>query len=267
MKAFPKDTCLDRAERLLPHAQVLRPDRPGMFPLVVMLHGCGSPNGPQNDYARALVEAGIACVIIDSYQPRAIGRAQAVARVCTGTLLWGRERAGDLLAVLAWAKSQDWVDRERLGAVGWSHGGWTIMDALALGPEVARHAGLTDLPDHALDGLAHVSLIYPWCGPGSHTGLRGWTRPCNGLMLLAERDSVAGTRLPRHALRRARDSGADIDLHLFDGQTHSFDERQSLNPTFRYCPQSAARAIRIVKERALSDFARVAAQRGAAPIT
>jgi dienelactone hydrolase len=265
MKRFPTESCLERAERLLPHAIVLRPDRTGPVPLMVLLHGCGSPHGPQPAYARALVDAGIACVIVDSYQPRAIGRVQAVTRVCTGSMLWGRERAGDLLAILAWARAQDWVDPARLGAAGWSHGGWTIMDALALVGGVGRHAGLTGLPPDPLEGLSHVSLIYPWCGPGSHTGLRGWARPCNGLMILAGQDSVAGTRLPRHALRRARDSGASLDLHLFETATHSFDEQGSMNPTFKYCPGSAAQAIRMVSDRAVADFGLPAGQAGSVP--
>jgi dienelactone hydrolase len=254
MRRFPTETCPERAQRLLEHATVVRPDRAGPMPLMVLLHGCGSARGPQESYVAALVAVGIACVIVDSYAPRQISRTEAVTRVCSGTMLWGRERAGDFVALLAWARGQDWVDATRLGGLGWSHGGWTIMDALALGKEVGRRADLTDLDDDPLAGLAHVSLIYPWCGPGTHTFLRGWAKAIDGAMILASRDSVAGTRLPKLALNRARRSGAQIDLHEIAGATHSFDEQNSLNPTFHYQADQAGFAIDTVTARALRDF-------------
>jgi dienelactone hydrolase len=223
-------------------------------PFMVLLHGCGSANGPQPAYAKALVAAGIACLIVDSHAPRKISRMEAVTRVCSGTMLWGREQAGDLLALFEWARHQPWVDATKLGAAGWSHGGWTIMDALALGREIGRHAGLSDVPDDPLAGLSHVSLVYPWSGPGSHTFLRGWTRSCPGIMVLAEKDSVAGTLLPKQALARARRSGAAIDLHVFSGATHSFDEESSLNPTFKYNPEQCAEAVNLVCDRAVYDL-------------
>ena len=42
---------------------------------------------------------------------------------------------------------QNWVDPDRIVVAGWSHGGWTIMDALALRPgrEMAHFTGLTPL--------------------------------------------------------------------------------------------------------------------------
>lgn len=258
MKKLPVETCLERAERLLEAATLIRPsshesgDAPVAF--MVLLHGCGSADGPQAVYARALAAAGIACLIVDSYAPREISRVEAVTRVCSGTMLWGRERAGDLLALLEWARHQSWIDATRLGAAGWSHGGWTIMDSLALAGEVGRHAGLSDLADDPLAGLSHVTLVYPWSGPGSHTFLRGWTRPCPGIMLLAEKDSVAGTMLPKQALQRARRTGAAIDLHVFAGATHSFDEETSMNPTFKYNAAQTTEAVRMVCERAAFDF-------------
>ena len=43
--------------------------------------------------------------------------------------------------------------------MGWSHGGWTIMDALALRPgaEMARATRIDDLPAEPLEGSLHFA--------------------------------------------------------------------------------------------------------------
>ena len=63
-------------------------------------------------------------------------------------------------------------------------------------------------------------------------------------MLLAEKDSVAGVRYPLRALARAGKSGATVDSEIYLGATHSFDEKVTFNPTFKYDPVAAARAAR-----------------------
>jgi dienelactone hydrolase len=116
---------------LVAHLQVIRPDGPGPFPVVVQRHGCGGVQPLQRRYAEAARAAGVAAVILDSLAPRGIGRHEACATVCTGLRLRGGERAGDLTAILDWLDDQPWADRTRLAAAGWSHGGWSIMEALA----------------------------------------------------------------------------------------------------------------------------------------
>ena len=56
--------------------------------------------------------------------------------------------------------------------MGWSHGGWTIMDALALrsGAEMARATGIEDLPAEPLEGLARTMIVYPYASLGSYAG-------------------------------------------------------------------------------------------------
>jgi dienelactone hydrolase len=150
------ETLEQRIARLTPHFALARPPGDGPFPVVVMLHGCGGPRPFLNDMAEVAVRAGAAAVQVDSYAPRGISRVAAIATVCTGARLHGRERAGDLYAATAWARAQTWADRDRIVAMGWSHGGWTIMDALALrsGAEMRRVTGLEGLPEEPLEGLA-----------------------------------------------------------------------------------------------------------------
>ena len=55
--------------------------------------------------AKIVTEAGAAAILVDSFAPRRIGRAAALGTVCTGVRLQGRQRAGDLFAVMAWARA------------------------------------------------------------------------------------------------------------------------------------------------------------------
>jgi dienelactone hydrolase len=260
MIRFPSETLAARAARLAPHFTLVRPDAKdfgaGPYPTVVMMHGCGKHDGPQIDYARAAARKGVAAIIVNSYTPRRIGRAEASALVCAGLRLWGRERAGDVLAALHFAREQDWVDGNRLSLAGWSHGGWCVMDALALGPEVGVHARLVDVSEDVLAGVNNAFIVYPWCGVGAQTPRVGWTKPIHAFMLLAEKDSVAGVQFPLSALRAAAKSGAKVESLVLKGATHCFDEDDTFNPAFRFDPAEASRAHNLYANWICADLER-----------
>ncbi|GIU67125.1 dienelactone hydrolase family protein [Candidatus Phycosocius spiralis] len=234
MRKLPVETLAARAERFAPFYRIVKPVGPGPFPTVVYLHGCGDANGPQPHYATAAAARGVASILVNSFAPRGITLLEARLLVCSGMRLWGRERAGDVLASLDWARNQNWVDKARLGLAGWSHGAWSIMDALALGQECARHAHLEALPHDLFAGLKTTFLVYPWCGIGAQTLSRGWTKTIPTAFILAQNDSLAGISLPLKAAELLSNTGCHVETHIYPGATHSFDEETSVNPTFRY---------------------------------
>ena len=242
MQKFPRETLDSRAARLLAHCQIFKPEGNGPFPTAFLFHGCGDNDGPQPGYAKAAAQKGIASVVVDSFRPRDISLTEARILVCTGLRLWGRERAGDLIALLHWARGQDWVQADRLAAAGWSHGGWTVMDALALGPEVAEFADLEGVPADPLAGLSTAFLVYPWCGLGAQTLRKGWQKAIPAYLMLGENDTLSGTHLPLKAADKVRLSGATVETLIYPGATHSFDEETSVNPTFRFNPEQTADA-------------------------
>jgi dienelactone hydrolase len=242
MKKFPRETLDARAQRLLPFCQIVRPEGQGPFPTVFLFHGCGDPDGPQPGYAKAAAAKGIASVVVDSYRPRGISLIEARMLICSGMRLWGRERAGDLISLMHWARNQDWVAADRLAAAGWSHGGWTVMDALALGAEVAEFADLEGVSADPLAGLTAAFLVYPWCGLGAQTLRRGWQKAIPAFLMLGENDTLSGTKYPLRAADKVRGAGAPVETHIYPGATHSFDEETSVNPTFRFNPVQAADA-------------------------
>lgn len=247
MIRFPTENLADRTARLAPYFRIIKPDPKifgnGPYPTTIMMHGCGDQNGPQSDYANGAARQGMASIVVDSYTMRDIDKIQASALVCSGMRLWGRERAGDIFAALHWARGQDWVNGDELSLSGWSHGGWSVMDALALGAEVGQHAGITDLAGDVLAGVGAAFVVYPWCGAGAQTPSRGWIKPVRAFMLLAEKDSVAGVRFPLRALAAAAKSGATVDSIVYPGATHCFDEEITFNPTFKFDPVDTVKAI------------------------
>jgi dienelactone hydrolase len=241
------ETLQQRITRLEPHFTVARPDASGRAPVVIMLHGCGGPRPFTEGMARVATEAGAAAILVDSFAPRRISRVAAIATVCTGAQLQGRERAGDLYAAIAWARTQSWADPERIVAMGWSHGGWTIMDALALrsGAEMARATRIDDLPAEPLEGLAGTLIVDPYASVGSYAGRRDWRLAPRSIAVLCGRDYIVGT--PRGPLERQRARGAPIDIHFFEDATHAFEDEFAEDPRVRYNPAATQREYALLR--------------------
>ncbi|HYG25782.1 MAG TPA: CocE/NonD family hydrolase, partial [Caulobacteraceae bacterium] len=196
-------TALQWAEQLAPSLRVFKPAGRGPFPTVVQFHGCGGLQPLQERYARAAAAAGVAAVVVDSFKPRGMTRLDGHLFVCTGARLRGSQRAADVHALIAWLDRQDWADNKRIAAAGWSHGGWTIMDALAQRGDAARMTGLTDADVRTLERLRAVFLVYPYASFPSLTSQRGWgkARP-KVSAVLGGRDMVVGVRGPQRSLAR-----------------------------------------------------------------
>jgi dienelactone hydrolase len=215
-----------------------------------MLHGCGGRQPFLDGYAAALRDIGVASLIVDSHKPRSINRVAASLTVCTGARLQGRERAGDLYAAFAWARGQNWVDASKIFAAGWSHGAWTILDALALraGPEMQRATKLVDLPDEPLHGLAGTFLAYPYAGIASTAGRRAPRLTPPTTAIVCGRDYIVGTKVPLAALERLRGHGVPIELKLFAENTHAFECTPAYDPRVRYDAEAARRAHALMND-------------------
>jgi dienelactone hydrolase len=234
-EAMPRVSIAERQQALLAHAHIERPEGRGPFPTVLLMHGCGGCKPFQRRYAQAMKQAGAAAIVIDSFAHRGIGRLEAYSSVCTGLRLRGAERAGDLFAMHLWARMQPWADAARITAAGWSHGGWTVMDALALrSEELARETGIHDLPAEPLIGLAGAFLVYPYCGIASLSDSRGWRIAPPTRAIVAGRDSVVGRRRPVQVLERLIARGAPIEVTVFPEATHAFDESEAADMRVRY---------------------------------
>lgn len=232
------------AEKLLRHATLMKPPGPGPYPFVMQFHGCGGLRPFQKIYAEAALKAGYAVLIVDSFAPRGMSRLDGSLVVCTGLALHGAERSADVYALYDWAQRQPFVDSRRIVAAGWSHGGWTIMDGLALRDRAPRFARLSDLPPDPLKGLAGAVLVYPYAAFPSMTHGRGWgeCRP-KVFALLCGKDQVVGTRFPQRTFERLDRDGHKVQRLEFPDATHAFDDAKASDPRSRYRPDLLAQAV------------------------
>lgn len=245
MKILLSQTLEQRAAALSQYFRVIKPVGKGPFPTILMFHGCGRADVPQMPYAEAIAKEGFASIIVDSFAPREINMVEAATMVCTGVLLRAPERIGDVSASLFWALNQDWVDKDNIGAIGWSHGGWTLMDALALEDKIGRYSDIKDCPTNTLEKLKAIFAIYPWCGIGSSSCDKGWQRKIPAHLIISGQDYIAGDVFPKKTVKKLKSDGYDIDYDFFKNATHSFDEIENFNPANQYDEKYLKQAINI----------------------
>ena len=189
----------------------------GLRPAMVLLHGCGGPfsAGTQRlsvrmrEYAALLNSWGVHVLITDSLTPR------GEVELCTQPL--GRRqvtqvhRRRDAWAALQWLAAQPGVDATRLGLLGWSNGGSTVLSATNANiPEVARQSIRPSL----------AVAYYPGCADDERLAYRPTTAL---LMMVGALDDWTPPQ-PCEALARRWPEGAPrLDFVSYPGAYHGFD--------------------------------------------
>jgi dienelactone hydrolase len=221
--------------KLAPHYRVMTPPGDGPFPTGLIHSGCDGPRDNVVRWAEMLNAEGWAAVIVDSHAPRGFSEGEVWRVVCAGQMFMGSERAGDVLVSLADARRMPFVDPDTTVLIGSSHGGWAIMDLLALDPPRRLPFNLAALPEGPADPLAGVVgtiLLYPYCGPANRARRNGWSRPIPALFLLAADDVIAPAEQCLAIAGRLEARGLPVETATFEGVTHGFDQqdRSALSP-------------------------------------
>jgi len=215
-----------RWEALKPH--VVRLGVAGGGPLVILFHGCGGLRDHLPRYAVVAAARGAEVVIVDSYAARGWSRTFGLAFVCTGLVLKGKERAGDILAS-AWGLLAEGEPDRPLVLAGWSHGSWSIMDLMTMPLTAPGEAGLVDPDPAPLDNLKGAFLAYPYGGVGALSRVRPWVRATDLLAISPQRDHVTNLHDARRLYDRPRAAGCNVEAWE-PAASHSFDEPASVFP-------------------------------------
>ena len=216
-------------------ATVLKPDGPGPFPAVVILHDCSGlgprSSGAPDRWARELIGWGYVVVIPDSFTTRGHG-----AGVCTDpspsrTEVGPFRRIRDAYAALAYVRTLAYVDGSRVGLMGGSHGGTTTLAAMAA-PEGNKDL----LAREKRAGFAAAVALYPSCATRLgrwHADLSGVYQPVAPLLILiGENDDWTPAEPCRKLAEAAQKAGYPVTIKVYPGAHHAFD---SNNPV-RYVP-------------------------------
>jgi dienelactone hydrolase len=190
-----------------------------------MLHDCSGlgprSSGAPKRWGRLLVKQGYVVVIPDSFSTR--GHAGGV---CTNPSpsrndVAPRRRAPDAYAALAHARSLPFVDGNRVGVMGGSHGGASTL------------ATVVDLPGRASGPRFSAAIaIYPGC----RTRYGEWAPGTPGvykplaplLILIGEKDDWTPAEPCRALAERSRAAGLPVEIKVYPGAHHAFDSAAPL---------------------------------------
>jgi dienelactone hydrolase len=206
--SFPNAT--PASPRTISGAEV-RPDGPGPFPAVVLLHGCHGVSASTRQWADWFRARGYVALIVDSWAARDIHDG-----CVPGPDVPNTERFDDAVGALRWLHTRPYVDRGHVGVVGWSNGGVFAM-AVVNGPslERARVRGVA-VPQ---PGFAAAVAMYP--GGCYSLVNEAVVRPL--LVLIGDADDWT---LPSECARMVdamRSRGAPAGIVLYPGAVHYFD--------------------------------------------
>ncbi len=169
---------------------------------MVVLHGCDGVSQHYRIWARQLAAWGYVAILVDSFRPR------GTPNVCNrGQLVPPSQQAADAFAAAAYLRTRSDVRPDRIGVIGFSHGGWAVLKAV-LADAVAANGG-----QPFVAGVA----FYPGCDPP--------TAPLatDTLILIGDADDWTP---PQRCVRwhdTAQTNGHALSLTLYPGAYHGFD--------------------------------------------
>lgn len=188
---------------------------PAPAPAMVLMHGCGGGfdrNGRlgqrYTELAARLNAMGIHVLVTDSFTLR--GEKELCTQPVGQRRVTQLQRRRDALGALQWLAAQPGVDPQRLGLLGWSHGGSTVLAAIN-----RRHAEVNAAKVQPSLAVA----FYPGCEAELQRGFEP-TAPL--LMLLAERDDWT-LAAPCKALAERSHGGPVPQWESYADAYHGFD--------------------------------------------
>jgi dienelactone hydrolase len=199
------------AAKAIPIA-VQKPDGPGPFPAIVILHDC-SGLGPRSSgaparWAKTLLAQGYVVAMPDSFSTRGFPGGVCVDPSPARAQVAPRHRVIDADAALAHLRTLPYVDPRRIGVMGGSHGGASTLVTMAQRNDNAFIAGVA---------------LYPSC--------RRWPEPYRSagplLILAGELDDWTPAKPCERLSQVARAAGSPVTIKVYAGAHHAFD---SANP-------------------------------------
>jgi dienelactone hydrolase len=206
--------------------RVLKPDGPGPFPAIVMLHDCSGlgprSSGAPGRWGALLQKEGYVIVIPDSFSTHGFPGGVCTDPSPTRSEVNPWRRVKDAHEALAYARALPYVDAARVGLMGGSHGGATTLATMAAPQRPSFAAAIALYP-------ACAARYGEW-GPGTP----GVYKPAGPLLILiGEKDDWTPAEPCRQLAERSREAGRPVSIKIYPGAQHSFDS----NAPLRFVPE------------------------------
>jgi len=199
-------------------------------------------------WGRLWAAQGTIAILVDGFGPR--GHPQGFPRFSYDArpdeLNEVTVRPLDAYGALAYLRTRPDVMADRIGLHGWSNGGSAALAAMAVAaPGIASHT--------PADGFRAALVFYPACrlkGQFDATGYRPYApvRVFHGTA-----DEEVSARRCAALVDRSRAHGGDIDIRLYPGAAHGFDDpgraRQSVKANAAAKADAMARAQRFFAQQ------------------
>lgn len=198
-------------------------------PAVVFMHGCGGLltragkiNSREVDWARRLTKQGYLVLAVDSFTTRNQGSECAGG----GPVRPQVERPLDAYGALRYLQERADVAPDRVGLIGWSHGGGTVL--FAIGPRgparpAQGEAEPANEPTNAQSDFRAAVAFYPgWCNDKAQHGSE-WNTTVPLLILTGELDVWTRAAPCEQFVETVRAHGAPVRLHVYPDAYHDFD--------------------------------------------
>jgi dienelactone hydrolase len=183
----------------LPQAQQPRP-------AVIIIPGSGGVNVWMLHHAQALLQAGMAVLVVDPFTARGV-----VNTIAAQQQFSFAASTFDVFAAVCFLRQHSAVDAKRIGAMGYSRGGTAVLQA-----------AMEQLSRHALGGQATPNAVlaaWPWCG---YQFTQPDTHSVRVRMLAADHDNWASTLQSQAYFQAIQARNPTATFRLFKHALHGF---------------------------------------------
>jgi carboxymethylenebutenolidase len=243
---------------------LFKPDGAGPHPAIVLLHGRAGPYSANNNadctfvaqnkpspcdagtlskrhtmWGQYWADHGYVALLPDSFGSR--GKARGFGRFSHGdserdAVNEKTIRPLDAEGALAYLRGRNDIVPERIFLQGWSNGGSTALNVM--------------IRQGARSGFRAALVFYPGCGTSALLE-RVISTSASIAMFLGEDDEEVSPDFCLKVADRSRAAGTRIDLKLYDGATHDFDDpgerRQSVPDNQAAKADAMAKALAILQ--------------------
>lgn len=191
-------------------------------PAIIALHGCdGLPSDqtrlayPRNRYVKLFSDAGAGVLYVDSFGSR--GEGNLCAQKPALRDITESNRRLDVVGALQWLSLQPGIDSSKLGVVGWSHGGQTVLAVADASADPIKPARVKP-----------AALVAFYAGCSAYEKAYQYEVVVPLLVMSGELDNWTPAAPCQRLTQRLKARGQPVRYVQYEGSYHAFDSSSAV---------------------------------------